>query len=310
MRVAAGIDIGGTSIKMGIVDSRGRCSSVLQFPTNQFNNATDFVSEALVKIREMTPANAKLEGIGIGAPNANYYHGTIEFAPNLPWKGIVPLVKMIQKESGLPCVITNDANAAAIGEMNFGAAKTLNDFIFITLGTGLGSGIVANRKIIYGHDGMAAELGHVIIEKNGRQCGCGRKGCLETYASVTGLKRTITGWLRQGKKSVLTDRNDFQPDEIFDAAEKGDLLAREAFEFTGEMLGLALANSVAYTSPKAIFLFGGLTNAKQWLFEPTQRHFENNLMSIYKNKIKILSSGLKENQAPILGAASLILNAE
>lgn len=308
MKVAAGIDIGGSHIKFGIVDKKGRCEKILKIPTKKFKSPRDFAGEMSDKILKLLPGGAKLKGIGIGAPNANFYKGAIEHAPNLPWKGVIPLAKLFKKETGVPCVLTNDANAGALGEMYFGGAKKIDDFIFVTLGTGLGSGIVANRQLIYGQSGMAAELGHVIIVKNGRKCGCGRKGCLETYVSVTGLKRTVKEWLSQGRKSILTEKEHIHSSDIFKAAEKGDSLALEAFDFTGEILGLSLANSVAYTSPKAIFLFGGLTNAKKFLFEPTQYYFEKNLMNIYKNKIKILPSELKKNYAPVLGAASLIFN--
>lgn len=307
MQVAAGIDIGGSGTKFGIVNEQGESTEILRVPTKKFSSPEDLTEEVSEQILRLLPRNATLKGIGIGAPNANFYKGVIEEAPNLPWKGTVPLVKLFQKKTGLPCVLTNDANAAALGEMHFGGARKMDDFIFITLGTGLGSGIVSNRQLIYGHDGLAAELGHVIVVKNGRKCGCGRKGCLETYASVTGLKRTVEEWLSEGKKSILSSSEKIRSSDIFSAAENGDALAKEAFEFTGEMLGIALANSVAYTSPKAIFLFGGLTKAKHHLFEPTRRHFEKNLMNIYKNKISILPSELKKNHAPILGAASLIL---
>lgn len=308
MRVAAGIDIGGSGTKFGIVNEQGACTEIFRLPTKKFQSPEELVEKISSHISELLPENSRLAGIGIGAPNANFYKGVIESAPNLPWQGTVPLVKLFEKQVKVPCILTNDANAAALGEMYFGGARKMDDFIFVTLGTGLGSGIVANRQLIYGHDGLAAELGHVIVVKNGRNCGCGRKGCLETYVSVTGLKRTVKEWISEGKKSVLSKPEKIRFSDIFEAAENGDSLAMEAFEFTGEMLGLALANSVAYTSPKAIFLFGGLTKAEHLIFEPTQRHFEKNLMNIYKNKIKILPSELRKNHAPVLGAASLILN--
>lgn len=308
MTLAAGIDIGGTHIKYGIVDKSGRCEGISKLSTKNFKSPSAFVEKVSYEILNLIPPGDKLKGVGIGAPNANFYTGSIENAPNLPWKGVVPLVKLLQKKMKVPCVLTNDANAGALGEMYFGGAKNLNDFIFVTLGTGLGSGIVTNGQLVYGHDGMAAELGHVIVVKNGRKCGCGRRGCLETYVSVTGLKKTVKEWLNQGRKSILSEKKKIHTKEIFLAAQNGDALAQEAYEFTGEILGLSLANSVAYTSPKAIFLFGGLTNAKELLFKPTKRHFEKNLMNVYKNKIKILSSKLKKNHAPVLGAASLIFN--
>jgi len=308
MRVVAGIDIGGTNTDFGLVDELGNCLKTETVPTKKFKVPKDLVNEVSARILEMCKSH-QLLGIGIGAPNGNYYKGTIEFAPNLPWKGIIPLAKLFEKATHTPCLLTNDANAAAIGEMTFGGAKKMRDFIFITLGTGLGSGLVANGQMIYGHDGLAGELGHVIVIKDGRLCGCGRKGCLETYASATGLKRTINEWIEQGKKTILSGKKEpIVSADIFMAAKKGDALALKAFEFTGEILGLALANSVNYTSPKTIFLFGGLANAKELLFEPTIRHFEENLLNIYKNKIKIVPSKLKENQAAILGAASLAWN--
>lgn len=309
MKVVAGIDIGGTNTKFGLVDEMGICRTVDSILTKKFKKPNQLVKEVSSKISELLKPDSQLVGVGIGVANGNFYKGTIEFAPNLPWEGVIPLAKLFQKEIHVPCVLTNDAKAAAIGEMLFGGAKNMNDFIFITLGTGLGCGIVSNGQLIYGHDGLAGELGHTMVHKNGRSCGCGRKGCLETYVSASGIKRTVDTWLYQGKKSILTkNKNKIQSSDIFSAAKNGDALALKAFEFTGKTLGLALANSVAYTSPKAIFLFGGLANAKELLFEPTIRHFEENLLSIYKNKIKILPSKLKENKVAILGAASLAWN--
>ncbi|MES2590699.1 MAG: ROK family protein [Bacteroidota bacterium] len=307
MRVVAGIDIGGTNTKFGLVDENGVCKRVNWVNTKKFREPEIFVKEVASEIRSLLPPDYELIGIGIGVANGNFHKGTIESAPNLPWHGAVPLTKLFKKEINVPCVLTNDANAAAIGEMLFGGAKEMNDFIFITLGTGLGSGIVVNGQVVYGHDGLAAELGHVMVAKNGRACRCGRKGCLETYVSATGIMKTIYSWIGQGKKTILTRVNGpIQASDIYMAARQGDSLALEAFEYTGEILGHALANSVAYTSPKAIFLFGGLANAKDLLFDPTIRHFEKNLFAIYKNKIKILPSKLKENKVAILGAASLI----
>jgi glucokinase len=274
--------------------------------TKKFKNPDELVKEICLRIQKKAGKN-NLKGIGVGAPNANLFKGTIDSAPNLPWGGVIPLAHLFEKEARVPCIVSNDANVAAAGEMLFGNAKKINDFIFITLGTGVGSGIVVNRKLVYGHDSLAAELGHVIVAKNGRACRCGRKGCLETYVSATGIKRTIEGWLRNGEKSVLKKNADaIHSADIFSAAQKGDALAKKAFEFTGEILGLALANSVAYTSPQAIFLSGGLSKAKELLFVPTIHHFEKNLLTIYKNKIKILPSALEENRVAVLGAASLI----
>lgn len=305
MKVVAGVDIGGTNTRFGLTDEQGNCISVNSINTKDFTSFHSFAEELSKEISAMS-SPYELLGTGIGAPNGNYFNGTIEHPPNLPWKGILPLAQVIQHSTGKLCVLTNDANAAALGEMLFGNARDLNDFIFITLGTGLGSGIVSNRKLIYGHDGFAAEIGHVIIKENGRSCGCGRNGCLETYASATGIKRTINEWLAGGEKSILSLADEIRSADVHIAAEAGDELAVKAFEYTGEILGLALANSVAYTSPQAIFLSGGLTNAGELLYKPTQYYFEQNLMDIYKRKIKILPSGLEENKGAILGAASLV----
>jgi glucokinase len=307
MKVVAGIDIGGTNTKFGLVSEQGVCSEVVCVPTKEYHDPSYFVKDISDKILKLLVPCHELIGIGVGVANGNFYQGTIEYAPNLPWNGIIPLAKLFEQNTHVPCILTNDANAAAIGEMLFGGAKQMKDFIFVTLGTGLGSGIVSNGEVIYGHDGLAAELGHVMVVKNGRVCGCGRKGCLETYVSATGIKRTVYNWINRGEKSVLSHyKESIQASDICWAASNGDELALKAFEFTGEILGHALANSVAYTSPKAIFLFGGLANAKNLLFEPTVRHFENNLLTIYKNKIKILPSHLEENKVAILGAASLV----
>jgi len=251
----------------------------------------------------------RIKGIGVGAPNGNYYTGTVEYAPNLPWKGILPLAKLVQDKFKLPVVLTNDANAAAIGEMMYGAAQGMKDFIMITLGTGVGSGIVANGHLIYGHDGFAGELGHTIIIPDGRMHeGTGKKGSLESYASATGVTSTALELLKQTKKKSLL-RN-FKPEEIdskkvFEAAIAGDELAKEIFEYTGKILGMALANAVMFSSPEAIILFGGLTKAGELILKPTREHMEANLIKVFQNKVKILVSHLKESDAAILGASAL-----
>jgi glucokinase len=306
MSIALGIDIGGTNIRYALVSDDGACEEIETLTTKEFEKPEEFVTEMGRQLRNKG-LGGKLKGIGIGAPNANGKKGTIDFAPNLPWKGIVPLASLFEKELKMPCALVNDANAAALGEMLYGKAKKINDFIFITLGTGLGSGIVVNRKLLNGHNQMAAELGHVIVSKNGRTCRCGRQGCLETYVSASGIKKTIEEWLRQGERSSLEKNSVIHSADIFEAAQNGDALAKKAFEFTGEILGLALANSVAYTDPQAIFISGGLSKAKELLFGPTRVHFENNLMNIYKNRIGIFSSAFEENRVAVLGAASLIL---
>ena len=308
-QLVAGIDIGGTNTVFGLVDSLGNIVFKETVSTEHFPIPENLVAEVCEHIKKyflLFEGKYELAGIGIGAPNGNYFKGTIEFAPNLKWKGIIPLAKLVEERLNCKTILTNDANAAAIGEMIFGAAKGMRNFIFITLGTGLGSGIVVNGEMVYGHDSFAGEIGHVIMFPDGRQCGCGRKGCLETYCSATGIKRTYSDLLmsHHGKPGMETMVADAK--YIYDKAKAGDKEAIEAFDYTGNILGLALANSIAYTSPEAIFLFGGLALAGDFIFKPTIESFEKNLLHIYKNKIKILPSKLKENEAAILGAASLI----
>jgi glucokinase len=251
-----------------------------------------------------------MKGIGVGAPNGNYYTGTIEYAPNLPWKGIIPLAKLIEVKFNLPVTLTNDANAAAIGEMMYGAAKGMKDFIMITLGTGVGSGIVANGKLIYGHDGFAGELGHTIIIPDGRlHPGTGKRGPLESYASATGVRFTALEMLEQSSEDSLlrsVDKETLDSKDVYEAAIQGDKLALEIFEFTGRILGLALANAVMFSSPEAIILFGGLTKAGDFILKPTRDHMEANLIQVFQNKVKILISHLKESDAAILGASALV----
>jgi len=311
--VVVGIDIGGTNSPFSIVDREG---NVLienhEISTRDYADAMSFVEvlhEKIEKSLKYITEPVNLLGIGIGAPNGNYYNGSIEFAPNLRWQGVVPLVEMLQTFYDLPVYLTNDANAAAIGEMVFGAAKGMKDFIVITLGTGLGSGIVANGELIYGHDGFAGELGHTTVERNGRQCQCGRWGCLETYVSATGIRRTVYELL--AKYNYESDLRKIPFEEltaaqISKAAQNGDLIAFEAFEYTGKILGEKLADAVAFTSPEAIFLFGGLAKAGELIFSPARIHMENNLLQIYKNKVKILPSGLDKGNAAILGASALV----
>jgi glucokinase len=308
--VVIGVDIGGTFTKYGIIDRNGNCLIESSIDTNSGSGVEAFLKDAtkafkndLAKFSDVT-----LKGIGIGAPNGNYYNGTIEFAPNLKWKGIVHLVDLFKKNFNVPIFLTNDANAAAIGEMIYGNAKGLRDFIVITLGTGLGSGIVSNGELIYGHDGFAGEIGHTIVRHNGRQCGCGRKGCLETYASATGIKRTVFKLLADSleeSKLRSISFNELTAEMITETAKKGDKIALEAFEYTGLLLGQTLADSVAYTSPQVIFLFGGLAKAGNLILEPTRRHLEDNLLNIYKGKVKVLISGMEEINAAIMGAGAL-----
>jgi glucokinase len=308
-----GIDVGGTFTKFGFIDRDGACLADSSIPTHAEKPAEDLF-ERLFKqsnlIFQKISDKHKLVGIGIGAPNANYYKGTVELPPNLNW-GVVDIVALVKKRYNIPVAITNDANAAAIGEMKFGAAKGMKDFIVITLGTGLGSGIVANGNLIYGADGFAGEIGHTIYDPNGRQCGCGRKGCLETYASASGIKRTVFELLcNSTEESILRKINftDLDAKMISDAANAGDKIALEAFDFTAKVLGLKLADSVAHLSPQAIILFGGLAAAGKLLFEPFKKYFEESLLPIFRNKVQILPSGLKSGNSAVLGAAALIWN--
>ncbi len=307
-QLAAGIDIGGTNTAYGLVDREGNILMKDTITTGNFSTAEEFVSAMEIVIRKALSSlgsSYSLAGIGIGAPNGNYYKGTIEFPPNLKWKGITPLAKYFEEKFDVKTVLTNDANAGAIGEMLFGGAKNMKDFIYITLGTGLGSGIVVNGELVYGHDGFAGELGHVVMFPDGRVCGCGRYGCLEAYCSATGIKRTYIE--KRWRKEKMNDGlKDIHTKDIYDKAVAGDEDALSAFEYTGEILGFALANSVLYTSPEAIFLFGGVALAGDFIFKPTIASFEKYLYPIFKGKIKILSSKLMENEAAVLGAASLI----
>jgi glucokinase len=313
MQYSIGIDIGGTNSVMGIVDKMGNILFEAELITKDYEHLEGFVDASY---DELFPQIVKLgknnfKGIGIGAPNGNYYNGTIEFAPNLRWKGVLPLAKLFSDKFGLETTVTNDANAAAIGEMMHGAAKGMNDFIMVTLGTGVGSGFVANGKMIYGHDGFAGELGHVIAVRDGRLCGCGRKGCLETYTSATGIVRTANEFLEtKSTSSLLRSVANITSKDIYDAAVQGDFLALEIFQFTGKILGQSLADAVAITSPEAIILFGGLAQAGKYIFEPTHKYMEENLLKIYQGKVKLLPSELRESDAAILGAASLIWNAD
>lgn len=311
--LAIGIDIGGTGTKFGIVDRNGNLLFSSEISTRGHAKVESFIVElhrSLSGLIEKAGGTGRMRGIGVGAPNGNYYSGTVEYAPNLPWRGIFPLAKMIQDKFQLPTVLTNDANAAAIGEMMYGAAQGMKDFIMITLGTGVGSGIVANGKLIYGHDGFAGELGHTIIIPNGRfHEGTGKKGSLESYASATGVRLTAVEMLEKSKAPSLLRK--FSPQEldskkVYDAAIEGDRLAKDIFDFTGEILGLALANFVMFSSPEAVILFGGLTKAGDLILKPTREHMEANLIQVFQNKVKILVSHLKESDAAILGASALV----
>lgn len=313
-QVALGIDIGGTNTTFGFIDREGNYLADGNIETQKHEDINDYLKELYLEIEKvLDPLRDELEmvGIGIGAPNGNYYKGSIEFAPNLRWHDVIPLCDMMKEYyPALPIYLTNDANAAAIGEMIYGRAKGMKNFIMVTLGTGLGSGFVANGELIYGHDGFAGELGHIIVSPNGRQCGCGRQGCLETYVSATGVKRTAYKMMaKYNYPSELRTIpfNEMTAKIVAEAAEKGDMIAINTFKYTGKMLGEALANAVAITSPEAIFLFGGLAKAGALLFEPTKDHMEINLLKIFSNKVKILPSQLDKNAA-IYGAAALVWN--
>ncbi len=306
-----GIDIGGTNSVFGIVDARGNILTSGSVKTQAYSKVEDYVNDVcknLLPLIESQGGTDKIKGIGIGAPNGNFYNGTIEFAPNLPWKGVIPLAALFEERLGIPTALTNDANAAAVGEMTYGAARGMKDFIMITLGTGVGSGIVINGQVVYGHDGFAGELGHVIARRDGRICGCGRKGCLETYCSATGVARTAREFLAaKTEPSLLRNvpAEEIQSKDVYDAAVKGDKLAQEIFEFTGNILGEALADAIAFSSPEAIILFGGLAKSGSYIMDPVKKSMEDNLLNIYKGKTKLLISELKDSDAAVLGASAL-----
>jgi len=308
--VVAGVDIGGTNTIFGLVDRNGKIVAENKICTTSYPEIEDFVSVLTNSIQRLVSSadNVKLMGIGIGAPDANYHKGTIELATNLAWKGIVPLVSLIREKFNFPIAITNDANAAALGEMIFGGAKKFKDFIILTLGTGLGSGIVVNGELVYGHTGFAGEIGHAIVIPGGRDCGCGRQGCLETYASASGLVRTVLYMLSEMKEE--SPLRDIAPSEltskrIAEAAENNDIIALEAFDYTAEMLAFGIINAVVFSSPEAIFLFGGLAQAGDLLFTPVRKYVDLNIMPVFKGTVKILPSGVPENNAAVLGAAAL-----
>ena len=311
---AIGIDIGGTNTKFGLVNHRGDISYHGSILTHQHENVEDFIEDlhkALLPAIDDSGGIEFIRGIGVGAPNGNIYNGTIEYAPNLKWKGIIPMAALVSKKFGLPARLTNDANAAAVGEMMYGSAKGMKDFIMITLGTGVGSGIVANGQLIYGHDGFAGELGHTIIIPDGRfHPGTGHYGSLESYASATGVARTALEFLDKRPDEVTLLRN-YKKEEIdsrivYECAIQGDAMALEVYEFTGKILGLAFANFVMFSSPEAIILFGGMSKAGELILKPTRENMEKNLLPIFQNKVKIIFSELKEADAAILGASALV----
>jgi glucokinase len=312
--VTLGVDIGGTNTKFGLVDRSGKCVAEMSMQTNADEPAENLVARLHEKVEEMRRplvAQYALRGIGIGAPNANFYRGTIENPPNLNWKGVVDMAGLVRKHYDLPVAVTNDANAAALGEMLYGAAKGMKNFVVITLGTGLGSGIVAGGELVYGADGFAGEIGHTTVDPRGRECGCGGRGHLETYASATGICRTVGELLaiRRGASELRAIApRDLTSRMIADAAARGDAVANEAFEYTGEILGMKLADSVAHLSPEAIILFGGLAGAGRVLFDPTKKSLEKYLLPIFRNKVRLLPSGIREGDTAVLGASALIWN--
>ncbi len=310
--LVAGIDIGGTNTVYALVDEAGAIQGTGTFPTDSYKNFDDYIiaiRDGILDLSIKLGYEHKIKGIGIGAPNGNYYTGCIEAAANLIWKGNLPIAEKLKVLfGGIPVILTNDANAAAIGEMIYGGAKGMKNFVVITLGTGLGSGFVVDGEVMYGHDGFAGEYGHITYIREGRKCGCGRIGCLETYVSATGIKRTAFELLAtETAPSPLRDVsfNKLTAKDISFAANDGDPISKMAFEKTGMALGEALADLVAITTPEAIFLFGGLAKSGNLILEPTKRYMEENLLSIWKGKVKLLISGLDENNAAILGASAL-----
>jgi glucokinase len=310
---AIGIDIGGTNTKYGIVNHRGEILEKGELKTDNYPTIESFVTalyDTLNPIMEVHARQGKIKGIGIGAPNGNYYTGTIDYAPNLHWKGVIPMTNLITAKFGLPSSLTNDANAAAVGELNYGAARGMRDFIMITLGTGVGSGIVANGQLIYGHDGFAGELGHTTIVPGGRKhWATSISGSLEAYCSATGIAITAKELLEQHPdEDSLLRKEDIQKinsRSIYECAIKGDRIAKEVYRYTGEILGLALANFVMFSSPEAIILFGGVIKAGELLMKPTKENMEKNLLPIFQNKVKLIFSELQEADAAILGASAL-----
>ena len=311
-QLVVGIDIGGQTTKLGVVNIQGTVLAQTVIRTDTYSEVEPYIAEladAIRKIMAEAGAEGKVRGIGVGAPNGNYYKGTIENAVNIAWgRSTIEFSKLLSEAmGGIPVSLTNDANAAAVGEMTYGAARGMKNFIMITLGTGVGSGIVINGDVVYGHDGFAGELGHVTaVRNNGRACNCGKTGCLEAYASATGVARTAREWLElSDEPSLLRNLDSIASKDVYDAAKEGDKLALKIFEFTGKMLGRSFADFIAFSAPEAIVLFGGLARAKEFLLEPMETAMNENVVSIWKNKVKIIFSQLKESDAAILGASAL-----
>ena len=311
-QLVVGIDIGGQTTKLGVVNIQGTVLAQTVIRTDTYSEVGPYIAEladAINKIIKEADAEGKIRGIGVGAPNGNYYKGTIENAVNIEWgRNTIEFAKLLSEAmNGIPVALTNDANAAAVGEMTYGAARGMKNFIMITLGTGVGSGIVINGDVVYGHDGFAGELGHVTaVRSNGRACSCGKTGCLEAYASATGVARTAREWLElTDEPSLLRNLDTISSKDVYEAAKEGDKLALKIFEFTGKMLGRSFADFIAFSAPEAIVLFGGLARAKEFLLAPMEAAMNENVVSIWKNKVKILFSQLKESDAAILGASAL-----
>lgn len=308
-----GVDVGGQTSKIGVVDARGDVLVQSVIRTDGHSDAADFVADLAAAIKELVVKADKvgqIRGIGVGAPNGNYYTGEIAFAPNLEWAAdeAVPFSRMLSEAlGGIPVSLTNDANAAAVGEMTYGAAKGMKDFIMITLGTGVGSGIVINGQVVYGHDGFAGELGHTCaVRHNGRQCNCGKTGCLEAYCSAIGVARTAREWLDMtDEPSLLREVEKITSKDVYEAAKEGDALALRVFNFTGAMLGRSLADFIEFSAPEAIVLFGGLARSKEFIYEPTYKAMNENVLPLWKGKVDLLFSQLKESDAAILGASAL-----
>ncbi len=310
---AIGIDIGGTNTKYGLVNHRGDIVQKGDLRTDAYPTIEGFIDalyETLTPIIDQHCKEGKIKGIGIGAPNGNYYSGTIEYAPNLHWRGVIPIAQLITQKFNLPSSLTNDANAAAVGEMMYGAARGMRDFIMITLGTGVGSGIVCNGHVVYGHDGFAGELGHTIIRHGGRKhWSTDLSGSLEAYCSATGIVLTAKELLQQSNEASTLrdyDANELDSKKVYECAIKGDNMAQEVYRYTGQILGEALANFVMFSSPEAIILFGGVIKAGDLILQPTREHMEKNLLPIFQNKVKLIFSELKEADAAILGASALV----
>lgn len=296
-----GLDIGATSAKLGLVNDNGKVLDRARILIREFNDIDRFVIRVSDLVSDMKKKHGiqSAEGIGVGCPNGNFYTGCVENAVNLPWKGKIELARMMGEQMGMKCVITNDANAAALGEMRYGAARGMKNFIEITLGTGVGGGVVVNGELVYGADGNAGELGHIIVEPNGRMCGCGRRGCLETYCSATGVARSY--------EELCPDADKVTSKDVFERAMAGNRIAQKVFAFTGEMLGRVIADLIAVTAPEAVILFGGLTAAGDLLMTPLRESVEKNVLGIWKGgKVKILTSALREDDAAILGAAAIL----